>query len=98
MRDEDLKTLRSYCEDFKKYRQNTEDGEGNNLHDIKHTFDYVRGSMDKYNLTGTAFGTEVSKKAEDCANVLSQLWNCLQNLEVSIEGFCIEQEKNNRGN
>lgn len=95
MRNDDIKLLREYCEDFKRYRDNTEDGEGNNLHDIKNTFDYVRKTIDQYNLTGTAFGAELSTKAEKASNVLSQLWNCFQNLETSIEGFCLEQEKNN---
>ncbi len=95
MTNQEIEKLRGYCEDFKSFRQNTEDGSGTNLHDIKNTFNYVRKTLDTYNLVGTAFGSELSKKAEQAANVLSELWLCLQNLEISVENFCDEQEKNN---
>lgn len=96
MTNEEIAKLRSYCEEFRKFRDNTVDGNGNNLHDIKSTFDYVRKTVDNYNLTGTKLGGELSSKAEQAGNVLSQLWLCLQNLEISVGNFCDEQERNNR--
>lgn len=90
-----IERLRAYCEDFARMRDNTEDGNGNNLHDIKHTFDYVRTYIQQNNLSDTVFGEELSAKAEAAGNVLSELWLCLQNLEESIEGFCANQERNN---
>lgn len=96
MTDKDLAKLREFCADFKKFRDNTVDGNGNNLHDIKTSFDYVRKSLDSYNLTGTTFGSNLSSKAEAAGNVLSQLWNCLNNLEISIQAFCDQQESNNK--
>lgn len=96
MTDKDIERLRTFCEHFAKYRDNTVDGNGNNLHDIKVTFDYVKKTIDEYNLTGTTFGNKLSSKCEDASNVLSQLWLCLSNLEKAIELFCLEQERNNR--
>lgn len=95
MTDQDIQQLRGYVEEFAKFRDNTVDGNGNNLHDIKVSFDYVRKTVEENNLTGTTFGSELSKKAEECANVLSQLWLTLQTLEKSITSFCDSQEKNN---
>lgn len=95
MTSSEIEKLRSYCEEFRKFRDNTVDGSGRNLHDIKNTFDYVRKTIDSYNLVGTKFGSELSSKAEQAGNVLSQLWTCLYNLEVSVGNFCDEQEKNN---
>ncbi|HAB66867.1 MAG TPA: hypothetical protein DCE23_05825 [Firmicutes bacterium] len=95
MTEQDIERLRGYCEEFAKFRDNTVDGNGNNLHDIKNSFDYVRKTIDELNLTGTAFGGELSSKAEQAGNVLSELWTCLQNLERSVLGFCDQQERNN---
>ncbi len=95
MTDQDIQQLRGYVEEFSRFRDNTVDGNGNNLHDIKVSFDYVRKTVEENNLTGTTFGSELSKKAEECANVLSQLWLTLQTLEKSITSFCDSQEKNN---
>lgn len=96
MTNDDIKKLRDYCADFAEFRKNTEDGSGSNLHDIKNTFDYVRKTMEKEGLTTTEFGANLAKNAESTANVLSELWNCLYNLEQSVESFCQQQEKNNR--
>lgn len=95
MTEQDIAKLREYCEDFKSFRDNTVDGNGYNLHDIKHSFDYVRKTIEEYNLTGTTFGSELANKAEAASNVLSQLWLCLQNLETSVTSFCDQQERNN---
>ncbi len=92
---EEIAKLREYCSDFAKLRDNTVDGNGNNLHDIKNTFDYVIKTIEDNNLSGTNFGSELLTKAENCANVLSQLWLTLQTLEKSINSFCDAQEKNN---
>ncbi len=91
----DIQRLRDCCKDFKNFRDLTVDGNGNNLHDIKGSFDYVKKSIDDYHLTGTKYGSNLSEKAEQAGNVLSQLWTCLENLENSVEAFCQEQEKNN---
>lgn len=95
MKPEDIAKLRTYCEDFRKYRDNTVDGNGNNLHDIKQSFDYVKKTLDEYQISSTKYGTDLSTKAETASNILSQLWLCYQNLEKSIEGFCEMQERNN---
>ena len=95
MTQEEIEKLRGFCDDFKKFRDNTVDGNGNNLHDIKNSFDYVRKTMDSYNLTGTKFGGDLSSKAENAGNVLSQLWLCLRDLETSVTNFCDQQERNN---
>lgn len=96
MNSNDIQTLRKFCEDFKRFRDLERNGEGKSLHDIKYSFDYVRESIDKYGLTGTNYGTGLSERATKAGDVLSQLWNCLQNLEISIENFCTEQENNNK--
>lgn len=95
MTNEDIAKLRAYCEDFKKYRDNTVDGNGGNLHDIKNSFDYVAKSVEEYNISGTTFGSNLYAKAKSASDVLSQLWLVYQNLEKSIEGFCDNQERNN---
>ncbi len=95
MTEQDIEKLRTFCEDFKKFRDLTVDGNGNNLHDIKNSFDYVKQSLDRYNLTGTQFGENLASKAEEASKVLGQLWNCLQDLEKAVEAFCDQQEKNN---
>lgn len=95
MKTEDIQQLRTYCEDFKKFRDNTENGDGQNLHDIKNTFDYVVKYAGENGLTQTVFGDGLAAKATEAANVLSQLWLCFDNLEKSIEGFCENQERNN---
>lgn len=95
MTEQDIQKLRSYCEEFKKFRDTTVDGNGNNLHDIKGSFDYVIKTMEEYNLSGTKFGSNLTEKAEQASNVLSQLWGCLENLEKSVESFCDQQEKFN---
>lgn len=96
MTDKEIQRLRNICDEFKTFRDNTVDGEGKNLHDIKNSFDYVRKTINDYNLTGTAFGGELASKAERAGNVLSQLWLCLNNLETSVTAFCDQQERNNK--
>lgn len=95
MRPEDIERLRSYCVDFKKYRDVTVNGNGENLHDIKNSFDYVRKTLDEYQISSTKYGADISTKAEAAGNILSQLWTCYQNLENAIEIFCDAQERNN---
>ena len=95
MSEQEIEKLRTFCEDFRKYRNNTVDGKGENLHDIKVTFDYVVKTLDQYNLSGTNFGNNLKSKAENASNVLSQLWACLQDLEKSVLVFCDQTEKNN---
>ncbi len=96
MTDSDIQKLKDFCEHFKQFRDNTVNGNGNNLHDIKVTFDYVKKTLDTYNLTGTTFGSELSSKCAAASDVLSQLWSCLSNLEKAVELFCLEQEKANK--
>lgn len=95
MKTEDIEKLRGFCEEFARFRDNTVNGDGQNLHDIKNSFDYVTRTIDEYNLTGTAFGGELSEKTKAASSVLSQLWLCLQNLEQSVQSFCDQQERNN---
>ncbi len=95
MNQEILEKLNSFCADFKSFRANTEDGQGKSLHDIKHTFDYVAKTVDTYHLTGTKFGSNLSEKAKEASQVLSQLWLCLQDLEKSISNFTDNQTNNN---
>ena len=95
MNQEILEKLNSFCADFKSFRANTEDGQGKSLHDIKHTFDYVAKTVDTYHLTGTKFGSNLSEKAKEASQVLSQLWLCLQDLEKSISNFTSSQASNN---
>ena len=95
MNPQDLEKLKSFCEDFKSYRDNTVDGNGNNLHDIKNSFDYVRKTLETYQLSGTTFGTELASKAGQASNVLSELWRCYANLEKAIDGFVTEQSNRN---
>ena len=96
MTDQEISKLRGYCEDFAALRDNTEDGNGNNLHDIKNTFDYVRKTIEEYELTGTTFGSDLANKADEAAKGLSQLWLTLQTLEKSITSFCDAQSQNNQ--
>ena len=98
MPEQEIQQLKRYCEDFAKFRENTEDGNGNNLHDIKNTFDYVRKYVTNQGLAETVFGQELAQKSEAAANVLSELWLCLKNLEDSINGFCDSQMRNNGQN
>lgn len=95
MTQEEIQKLRGFCDEFAGFRGLEEDGNGNSLHDIKNTFDYVKRTIDEYNLTGTAFGSNLSSKAAEASSVLSQLWLCLDNLEKSVTAFCDEQERNN---
>lgn len=95
MKPEVLEKLNAYCADFKKFRATTEDGQGNNLHDIKNTFDYIIKTIDEYKLTGTRFGSNLSAKAKEASQVLSQLWICLQDLEKAIGNFSDNQANNN---
>ena len=95
MNQEILEKLNSFCADFKSFRANTEDGQGKSLHDIKHTFDYVAKTVDTYHLTGTKFGSNLSEKAKEASQVLSQLWLCLQDLEKSISNFTENQNRIN---
>jgi len=95
MKPEDLEKLKSYCEDFKKFRENIQDGDGNNLYDIKKTFDYVTKTIDQYQLKGTTFGSELSAKSTEASNVLSELQVCLEELEKAIATFVENQTINN---
>lgn len=95
MRPEDIEALRTYCKDFEAYRDLTVDGNGQNLHDIKNTFDFVKSTLDEYQISSTKYGTELGTKAENASQILSQLWACYQNLETSIKSFCDAQEENN---
>ena len=95
MGNEDLKKLEDICSVFESFRDQTVDGEGKNLHDIKVTFDFVKKTAEEYNLTGTTFGDTLISKVEGASNVLSELWNSLKNLETSIHTFVENQRKNN---
>ena len=95
MNQETLQKINAYCADFKKFRATTADGQGNNLHDIKNTFDYVAKTVDEYKLTGTRFGSNLSAKAKEASQVLSQLWVCLQDLEKALGNFTDNQSSNN---
>ena len=90
-----LKTLEGYVADFSKFRANTTDGEGKSLHDLKNTFDYVINTMRNYGLSTTVFGTELETKAISANNVLSELWNNLNEIEKSITMFVENQRANN---
>ena len=98
MKSEDLQRLTTICADFRRFRDNTEDGQGRNLHDIKNTFDYVIKTVDNYHLTGTKFGTELVDRAKENSKVLSQLWLCLQDLEKSLNNFIENQTNLNNHN
>ncbi len=91
MNPHDLERLAEICNDFKKIREVTEDGQGNNLHDIKNTFDYVTKTIEEYQLTGTVFGDNIVEKAKTASKVLSQLWLSLQDIEKSINNFIDNQ-------
>ena len=95
MRPEDLAKLSRICADFKRFRDVTEDGQGNNLHDIKNTFDYVAKTVEQYQLSGTKFGYELITKINSTNKVLSQLWLNLQELEKTIGTFIDNQKKTN---
>ena len=95
MNNDDLKKLQECCEVFRGFRGNTVDGNGNNLHDIKHTFDYIRKYADTNNLTGTVFGTELAAKATSAGNVLSDLWLCFRDLENAINDYVTDQSNLN---
>ncbi len=95
MSDSDIARLREMCADFKKWRDLETDGNGNNLHDIKNSFDYVRDSLETYEISSTKFGSSLSAKAEAAGNVLSELWLIFQNLENAVTLFCDEQARNN---
>lgn len=95
MPEEQLAKLREICADFKRWRGLETDGNGNNLHDIKNSFDYVKNTLDTYNITSTKFGDDLASKAESAANILSELWSIFQNLENAVTLFCDEQTRNN---
>lgn len=97
MKPEDLERLREVSQDFSRFRDNTTDGQGNNLHDIKNTFDYVAKTVEERQLEGTTFGSNLAAKAKEASNVLSQLWVCLKDLETSINSFVDAQAANNNG-
>ena len=94
MPDSDIVRLREICADFKKWRDLETDGDGTNLHDIKNSFDYVRNTLETYNITSTKFGSSLATKAEAAGNVLSELWLIFQNLETAVRLFCDEQRRN----
>lgn len=95
MNNQEIATLREYCTDFEKLLENTEDGNGTSLHDIKVSFNQVTKTIEENDLVGTTFGSDLMQKAEDCANVLSDLWLTIDTLNKSITSFCDAQEKNN---
>ncbi len=95
MSDSDIARLREMCADFRKWRDLETNGNGNNLHDIKHSFDYVRNSLETYSIRSTKFGDNLAAKAEAAGNVLSELWLIFQNLENAVTLFCDEQTRNN---
>lgn len=95
MSPEDIKRLREICAELRSFRDNTVDGNGKNLHDIKVTFDYVQKTLEEYNISGTNYGTSLSAKAAEAGTVLSQFWLSFRDLEESIEAFCTQQEANN---
>ena len=98
MNPEDLKKLQECCEVFQKFRKNEVTGDGDNLHDIKHSFDYVRKYADQNGLTGTVFFGELAEKAKNAGNVLSELWLCFRDLENAVNEFVSNQTNlNNRG-
>ena len=73
----------------------TADGNGNNLHDIKNTFDYVIKTIRDRGLTDTGFGETYVAKAEEASNILSDLWNSIDNARKGILEFCENQRKRN---
>ena len=98
MSEDDLKTLIELCSIFRGFTDTTADGNGNNLHDIKVTFDYVKKTAENYNLVGTSFGNDLVNKVEKASDVLVRLSNCYKNLEASINNFVEIQRRNNSGN
>jgi len=95
MPENELKQLESYCQDFSKFRQIQADGNGQNLHDLKNTFDYVVKTIQEYKIEQTIFGSELGKQVKNANNILSELWNCLNDLETALKSFIEDQRANN---
>lgn len=98
MTDQDIKELRGYCEELEKYLAVSEDGQGKCLHDIRNTFDYVVNEAEKGEYASKAFTGNVASQAREASAILGGLWNCFNNLKISVTNFCDNQERANNGN
>lgn len=95
MNKEQVEAISKVVEELKSYLNLTVDNKGNNLHDIKFSFDYVMNTIKEHNLESTIYGENLKNQVEQAGNILSQLYTCLENLIKVLDTFCNDQGNTN---
>lgn len=96
MNNNTIQYLRNGCTYFGEILDLTTDGNGQNLHDIKYTFDYVIRYVREKDLETTAAGNKIISDAEKAGQIISAFWREIDSLKTSVERFCDNQESINR--
>lgn len=88
MTSDDIVVVRQAISYLEKILRLDADGNGQNLHDIKNSFDYVAKYIDEQGLTDTVWGEELTARAKSVGNVISELWNALNAAKKNLESTC----------
>lgn len=91
MKPEHIRYLDNACQYFEYILEDAVDGNGNNLHDIKNSLDYVCKYMVGKDLTSYPSAEVIMANATDVSDRLSNLWHQINNLKNSLRRFIDSQ-------